>query len=108
MSDYQYLREWRKKNYARYRMMAKKQHAMFRLKYPMKEISHRLIEKARRKGVLKPQPCVVCGSDKNLVCHPLNYNNPVGNHVWLCRCCCNMFHKNIHRRKLVKKIVNLG
>lgn len=56
----------------------------FKIKYPEKTEAHRVIQRLRRKGELKPEPCEVCQSAQNIHAHHDDYTKPLEIR-WLCR-----------------------
>ena len=59
--------------------------------------AHSCLAAAIRRGLLKRQPCSVCGDPKADGHHP-DYDKPAAV-VWLCR----LHHKRAHRRALKRK-----
>jgi DNA repair exonuclease SbcCD ATPase subunit len=81
----EYNKKWRKKN--GYEIEVKSQK-----KYPRKQKARRLMHKALRQGVLKREPCVVCGK-KNSQGHHVNYNKPL-----LVKWLCPLHHAQEHKK----------
>ncbi len=61
------------------------------IKSSLKEIAHRMVSEALRKGKLKRKNCELCNS-KFTDAHHKNYNKPL-DIVWLCRRCHIYIHK---------------
>jgi hypothetical protein len=55
--------------------------------------SHSATNGARYRGLLKREPCAVCGETKKIHAHHENYNLPL-RVIWLCA----KHHKEYHRR----------
>jgi hypothetical protein len=63
--------------------------AIYRAQFPKRARANALVNKATRNGLLKKQPCWVCG-EKALAHHP-DYDRPL-DVVWLCQ----IHHKQVH------------
>ena len=50
---------------------------------PKQRIAYRLVSNAMRNKHLHPEPCVECGSEKNVHAHHNDYDKPL-NVTWLC------------------------
>ena len=61
---------------------------------PKKHIAHRVVEMARRLGVIKITPCEVCGEKTELQAHHKDYNKPFDVN-WLCP----EHHKKAHNNE---------
>ena len=82
----QYTLRWYHKNYRKNfdqdRLRRLKRKKKYRLKYPEKEKAHYALHAAVYKGVIKKQPCEVCGNQKVQGHHP-DYSKPL-EVKWLC------------------------
>jgi len=63
--------------------------ATYRAKYPQRSKANAIVNRATRKGILKKQPCWVCGADA--IAHHPDYSRPL-DVVWLCQ----PHHKQTH------------
>lgn len=63
--------------------------AVYRAQFPKRAKANAMVNKATREGLLKKQPCWVCG-EKALAHHP-DYDRPL-DVVWLCQ----IHHKQTH------------
>lgn len=74
--------------------------ARYRLKYPEKYNAEKILLRARQKGEIIQQPCIICGNIKSQAHHE-NYNKPL-DIIWLCRKC----HIALHTGELTLKKIN--
>lgn len=65
---------------------------LWRQAHPDRYRAHLAVETAKRRGLLKPGPCTVCGAARAEAHHP-DYRSPL-KVVWLCR----RHHRLIHAR----------
>lgn len=61
-------------------------------KYPEKTKAREITNTAKKRGLLKPKPCVVCGSITNIHAHHPNYTKPL-EIEWLCP----QHHTDLHK-----------
>lgn len=61
---------------------------------PRRYLAHLYIERAKRMGIISPQPCEVCG--ERAEAHHDDYDRP-GDVRWLCR----RHHRQVHSRGAV-------
>lgn len=64
----------------------------WRKRNPKSYLAHLTVQNATRLGVIKPEPCAVCGAEKAEAHHP-DYDRPL-HVVWLCR----KHHKAVHAK----------
>lgn len=64
-----------------YRVSAK---SLYHRKYPKKAKAHKWVTSAVKRGVLKRQPCEVCGCTDHIEAHHDNYDAPKDVR-WLCQ-----------------------
>jgi hypothetical protein len=60
---------------------------------PARYLAHLYIQHAKRLGVIRPQPCAICGATR-VDAHHDDYAKP-GEVVWLCR----RHHTQLHARR---------
>ncbi|EYD75853.1 hypothetical protein Rumeso_02635 [Rubellimicrobium mesophilum DSM 19309] len=65
----------------------------WRERNPLKVWAHKALESGRRRGLIQPQPCSVCGEAKAEAHHD-DYSRPL-DVTWLCR----RHHKQLHARR---------
>jgi hypothetical protein len=58
----------------------------FRAKYPEKAKAHDAVRRAKKRGVLIPQPCVDCGAKEGVHAHHDDYSKVLVV-TWLCPPC---------------------
>jgi hypothetical protein len=66
---------------------------LWRKRNPKSYLAHLSVQNALNLGVLKRQPCEVCGGEKSEAHHP-DYERPY-DVVWLCR----KHHKAVHSKR---------
>lgn len=77
-TDREYRRRSRKNNPEKHRQEVKE----YNRKYPERRKARETVKQALYKGILKKEPCVVCGVDKVQAHHP-DYSKPI-DIIWLC------------------------
>jgi len=85
--------EWKKEDNRRNKKIINDSVKRWQKKYPEKKRAHTKVHKAIREGVLKREPCVVCGALKVDGHHP-DYSKPL-EVIWLC----HAHHQQIHQIK---------
>ena len=63
----------------------------YRKRNPEKYMAHQAVEYAKRKGVISPMPCEICGDTARVNAHHEDYSKPL-DVIWLC----TIHHKWIH------------
>lgn len=76
-------KRWIEKNPERYKIMNNKSSRAHQKRYPDREKARALAKYARKKGILKLQPCIICGTHQNIETHHPDYSKPL-DIVWLC------------------------
>jgi hypothetical protein len=64
----------------------------YRLRYPNKYKAHCMVYNSIKAEKLYKEPCVVCGTDENVVAHHNDYLKPL-NVVWMCQAHHCQWHK---------------
>ena len=64
----------------------------YRLRYPNKYKAHCMVHNSIKAKKLYKEPCVVCGTDENVVAHHNDYLKPL-NVVWMCQAHHCQWHK---------------
>ena len=76
------------KNHYHYKLIQKE-------RYPERIQARDNVKKAKEKGVLKPEPCMICGTDKDIQAHHPDYSKPL-DVQWLCRRCHHILERNLN------------
>ena len=97
-----YMRAYREKNREKLRLYNREYNRLWRKKYGYKSEerwkkthkiaikAERILNRAIQKGIIKRQPCVICG-EKKVVAHCPDYQKPI-EVVFLCP----VHHRNLH------------
>jgi len=78
------------------KLAIKKAHQSYVENYPLRRAAHIITGNAIRNGILKKQPCLICG--ENSEAHHPDYSRPL-DVIWLC----TKHHKETH--KLTKELI---
>jgi len=65
----------------------------YRAKFPNKYKAHGIVNRAIRAKKLHREPCMVCGTDENIVAHHKDYAKPL-NVDWMCQAHHVEWHQN--------------
>lgn len=85
-------KDYRIKNPEKFRQYV----ARWRLKSPEKVEAHAEVKKAIQDGILKPQSCLLCGSNTKIEGHHPCYSKPL-EVIWVCRSCHKVLHKKSNK-----------
>lgn len=74
---------WRARHRDKYLALARNTTRTYRLKYPYKKNAQLKVWRAKKKGVLVPMPCAICGNADSSA-HHCDYRYPL-DVMWLCQ-----------------------
>jgi len=102
-TKYEYKKTWKKKNPKKFRKSKNKENRKYFSKYPERKRFAQKVHLLLKKGVIKKQPCMICGSIKQVEATTLS-GNPYSP-TWLCDRCNKEIHRVIRQKKLVLGVV---
>jgi len=92
-----YVKLCKKKFPKKYKLMVQKCRRQWKSKHKESVKFYQFIYRMKKTGKLTPQPCVECGTTKNIHAHHSDYHKPL-NVIWICKKHHQIWHKK-HKAK---------